>query len=387
MATASGLNAHLGPKEAGQLDNNDLYWCKLQPWLQEQGYMLRPRFRPGWIPSWISIPGTIAAGAEDGWGPSAPQAMDAVRMEDGAAVILKRVEKEIHPHETDIHSFLTSESLINDPKNHCIPLLDVLEPPSIPGTQLLVMKLLRQYHDPHFDTIGEAVDFVRQIFEGIQFMHKHSVAHRDCGSLNIMMDGQNLYPNGFHPRLQFRNPNFVGKAKHFTRTQAPPKYYLIDFGISLRFPPDVTRPMALPIEGGDRSVPEFEGDGVFEPTDAFATDIYYLGNLIRNEFLDGQSKRLDYYGLEGFDFLRPLVNDMVKRNPKERPTIDEVVDRLEQIVGGLSAWKIRSRVRGKEEYTIISCPRIVRHWYRRIGFMIKRVPAIPSYKFDTTSIM
>ena len=35
------------------LDETDYWWIKHQPWLEERGYMLRPRFRPGWVPSWL----------------------------------------------------------------------------------------------------------------------------------------------------------------------------------------------------------------------------------------------------------------------------------------------------------------------------------------------
>lgn len=35
-----------------QLDDYELSWIRRQPWLQSRGYMLRPRYRPGWIPSW-----------------------------------------------------------------------------------------------------------------------------------------------------------------------------------------------------------------------------------------------------------------------------------------------------------------------------------------------
>ncbi|KAJ7692443.1 hypothetical protein B0H17DRAFT_838801, partial [Mycena rosella] len=74
--------------------------------------------------------------------------------------------------------------------------------------------------------------------------------------------------------------------------------------------------------------------------------------------------------------MRPLVNDMVKNDPKERPTLEQVVDRLETPLAGLSTWKLGSRAREKDEYRILSLPRIVRHWYRRIGFMYRGVPPI-----------
>ncbi len=31
----------------------ECYWRDLQPWLEQNGYLLRPRYSPGWIPSWI----------------------------------------------------------------------------------------------------------------------------------------------------------------------------------------------------------------------------------------------------------------------------------------------------------------------------------------------
>ena len=30
----------------------EFFWRDHQPWLQEQGYMLRPRYHPDWKPSW-----------------------------------------------------------------------------------------------------------------------------------------------------------------------------------------------------------------------------------------------------------------------------------------------------------------------------------------------
>ncbi|KAJ7092004.1 hypothetical protein B0H15DRAFT_835013 [Mycena belliarum] len=363
-----------------RLNKTDIYWRDLYPWLKETGYELRPRFRPGWVPSW-QLDGEFPLLKEDYWGLLRRQVIDAVRIADGVNVYLKSIKDEQHPFEIEITNFLCSEPLRSDPKNHCLPLLGILNPPALPGTRILVFKLLRKFDQPHFDTIGEAVEFFRQIFEGLQFMHKNQVAHRDCSTMNIMMDGAHLYPHGFHPYFQSKTPDYKQHPKHLTRTQAPVKYYLIDVGISIHFDPGDEH-YALPIIGADRSVPEYQGDGPMSPTDPFATDVYLLGNLIRSQFIDGQYD-MKYYmhpGREGFGFMRGLVTDMVKHNPAERPKIDEVVDRFDVIVKGLSTWKLRSRARGKEEYTILSIGRIFRHWYRRIGFMLRGVPALPTPK-------
>ncbi|KAJ6594505.1 hypothetical protein B0H19DRAFT_1095819 [Mycena capillaripes] len=366
--------------QIGTLRPKDIYWRDIQPWLEKQGYMLRARYRPNWVPSWKDT-GKYAPDYEDFFPAEHYQTIDATRMSDGLPVMLKRIKTDEHPREVEIWEFLSSEQLQSDPKNHCIPLLANLHEPDT-DSRILVMKLLRRYEDPHFDSIGEGIDFIRQIFEGVQFMHKHLVAHRDCCSGNIMMDGSRLYPKGFHPMLQDRYPDGRRNAPHLTRTRAAPKYYLIDFGISVRFERDVLPHTAFAIEGGDKSVPEFKGLAPSNPMNPFPTDVYYLGNLIRTEFMDGQFDPMYplHAGRFGFEFLRPLVNDMVNPNPEERPSIDEVVASFDKIVSGLSSWKLRSWARRKQEYVVLSIPRIVRHWCRQIGYVVRRVPAIPNHR-------
>lgn len=38
--------------KAHVLLKSEIYRRDHQKWLEERGYMLRPRFTPGWIPSW-----------------------------------------------------------------------------------------------------------------------------------------------------------------------------------------------------------------------------------------------------------------------------------------------------------------------------------------------
>jgi 2-phospho-L-lactate transferase/gluconeogenesis factor (CofD/UPF0052 family) len=40
------------PGEPGDLDEVERWWSERQEALERAGYMLRPRFRPGWQPSW-----------------------------------------------------------------------------------------------------------------------------------------------------------------------------------------------------------------------------------------------------------------------------------------------------------------------------------------------
>lgn len=111
-------------------------------------------------------------------------------------------------------------------------------------------------------------------------------------NLNIMMDPKPTFPNMYHPRLIQRNRDFKGSPKFYSRTARPTKYFLIDFGLSKKYNPEDGESSELPILGGDKTVPEFQGEGYDEPSNPFRTDIYYLGNMIREDFLQVSSTRV-----------------------------------------------------------------------------------------------
>ncbi|TFY60097.1 hypothetical protein EVJ58_g5362 [Rhodofomes roseus] len=206
----------------GGLRPHELFWRDRQVWLEKHGYMLRPRYKPDWKPSWVGTKKLIH------------------RCEDSEAII------------------------------------------------------------------------------GLQFMLLHHVAHRDISILNVMMDGAPMYPDMWHPSVSILKRDYSGLAKHYTRTERPPKYYYIDFGLSRKYDPDDGPPREMPIFGGDKSVPEFQDEDYDKPANPFHTDIYYLGSFIREGFLE------KYRNME---FIRPLVNDMVQEDPEKRPTIEEAASR------------------------------------------------------------
>jgi len=78
---------------------------------------------------------------------------------------LKRVSKSRHPYEVDIGEYFSSDSIAKDPRNHCIPILQTLSVPDDPDLIIIVMPLLREYDNPRFDTYGEAIECIRQLFE------------------------------------------------------------------------------------------------------------------------------------------------------------------------------------------------------------------------------
>ncbi|KDQ51608.1 hypothetical protein JAAARDRAFT_41078 [Jaapia argillacea MUCL 33604] len=325
---------------------------------------------PDWVPSWTTTK-RHRLRCEDYQHFRYYQFIDATRLSDGTLVALKKVRKSIHPYEVEILSYLSSDPLSSDPQNHCVALYDVLQVPDDEDLTIVVMPYLRAFDNPRFDTYGEAIACFQQLFDGLQFLHRHLIAHRDNHNLNIMLDPTSLYPNSFHPVQTKRKPNFDRNAKHYTRTQRPTKYLFIDFGISRRYKPEDMPPNEPIIDGADRTVPEFREE-VAERTglscNPFPTDIYYMGNMIREEFIQ---KRI------GFEFMEPLVADMVQDDPSKRPTIDEVEARFADIRKSLGSWKLRSRVVEMEDDSFSGFLRGIAHWRRRLWFIVRRVPAVP----------
>lgn len=48
---------------------------------------------------------------------------------------------------------------------------------------------------------------------------------------------------------------------------------------------DESDPKVMPVMSGDRTAPELQGEGVHEVQNPFPTDVYYVGNLLRIQFL------------------------------------------------------------------------------------------------------
>ncbi|KAF7363869.1 Protein kinase domain-containing protein [Mycena sanguinolenta] len=266
------------------LSRGELFWRDHRDWLLGLGYQLRPRYQEGWVPPWKRGFGVLHEEFQT-W--PHPAVMDATVLADGSVVVMKRIELEAPSQELDIATWFSAEPQRSDPANHCVPISRVLSDPKEPEWAIIVMPLLRRYDKPRFDTIGEAVEFFKQIFEGVQFMHNHNVAHRDCTSNNLMMDGASLYSIPFHPIQQDRKRDYTGKVQpSLTRTQHPVKYYLTDFGLSRRYKPEERPPLEPTTRGGDKTAPEMELD----VCDPFPTDVYYLGNLIKTEFLEARNR-------------------------------------------------------------------------------------------------
>ncbi|KAI0363369.1 hypothetical protein BV20DRAFT_147088 [Pilatotrama ljubarskyi] len=344
------------------------YWRDHYDWLRDSGYALRPRYKPDWTPSWEGTQKSALL-SEDSQTHTLSQVVDAVRLSDGEMVMLKKVRRSVHPYEVAIGQYFSSGQVASEPRNHCCPLYDVLQDPKDDDLQIIVMPLLRRYNNPSFETVGEAVEFFSQVFEGINFMHEHHVAHRDCQSLNIMMDPRAMFPEMYHPVATNKKRDFSGLAKSYTRTRRPTRYLLTDFGLSRKYSADETNPQEIPILGADRTVPEFQDDET-TPRNPFPTDVYYLGNMIRQDFL----KR--YSNLE---FMSPLVYAMVAQDPEARPPMFEVVTQFRDVQRKLTTWQLRSRLVVREDDRLVNLLKSVHHFASRtVPYLIRRLPPTPS---------
>ncbi|KAJ3908078.1 hypothetical protein F5879DRAFT_919380 [Lentinula edodes] len=367
------------PVDGRALNDNELWWSGHFEYLKEHGYMMRPRYRPGWKPSFK--PGVLAAlASEDGQNMLHPYVMDALRISDSYMVAMKKVK--VSTGEENIASFFSNKEHNTNSRNHCIRVLEVLPVPGNDDEKILVMPWLRNVMDPRFRTIGEAIQFFKEMIEGLQYMHENNVAHRrvdyfinnirDCARNNLGMDANSMYTRQYHPIEQKKRYNWSGRALHHSRTRCPPKYYFIDFGRSEMYDPSEPRRLEYALKSGGYTPPEGDAD---IPCDPFATDVYILGTMIRTSFLDGDIDR-SRPGVHGFEFLRPLVNDMIADDPSNRPTMNEVASRFSTIVGKLRWWKLRSRAVQKDEF--LTTPfRALYHIFWTASMMLLFKPAIP----------
>ena len=79
--------------------------------------------------------------------------------------MLKSIPARRVQQELEIVRLSSSPELRRHPRNHCVPLLDVIELPDTLDEKLIVMPLLRPFDRSRFQTYGEFVAFFAQISE------------------------------------------------------------------------------------------------------------------------------------------------------------------------------------------------------------------------------
>ncbi|KAI0330361.1 kinase-like protein [Cubamyces sp. BRFM 1775] len=293
-----------------KLSQRELFWQARYRYLEDHGYLLRPRYSPDWKPSWLNT-NIAPIFCEDSIMLLDYQVLDATKVDTGERVAIKSFLKK--DQEEQIAQFFAS---IRDPRNHCIRAQQILPDPFEPRLGLMVMPYFRPCNNPEFSTIGDVVEFVDQTIEGLVFMHRLHIAHRDIAVSNIMMDAKALYPNGHHPIRLGYTPDALYPVSALPRAGRNVQYYYIDFGLSVWFKPGAS-PYVLG-KVGRAEAPEVSDD---VPYDAFKVDIYALGYVFAREFGD------KYKNVE---FLIPLIEKMKRQRPEERPTAEQVSQEWQQ---------------------------------------------------------
>ncbi|TFK83269.1 hypothetical protein K466DRAFT_603008 [Polyporus arcularius HHB13444] len=110
----------------------EVFWREHQDFLYSRGYTLRHRYRLGWVPSWRQDPTIRLLDAEDrlSFWLGQSHLMDARRLTDRMLVSIKKVRTD--SRELQIATFLSSATLRRDPRNHCVPIPEVLRDPKTP---------------------------------------------------------------------------------------------------------------------------------------------------------------------------------------------------------------------------------------------------------------
>ncbi|KAI0629585.1 kinase-like protein [Trametes polyzona] len=323
-------HAKLYRKGVYALASKELFWQERYQPLKDHGYLLRPRYSPGWKPSWLGTE-LNPTFCEDSIMLTIYQVMDATRMSTNELVAIKSFYK--RGQEMHVAQFLGN---IKDSQNHTVPILEIISDPFDPQLAMMVMPYLRPCNDPPFSTIGDVVEFLDQVIDGLVFMHRNNVAHRDMAVENIMMDARPLYPTGHHPvRLDY-TPDTLYPVTALPRAGRSVKYYYIDFGLATRFAPGAST-LVVGDVGKDADVPELSET---VPYDAFKVDIFTLGHLFALEF---QEK------YKNADFLLPLIEPMTQRRPELRPTADQVLRKWTEQRATLNETLLRWRLVPRDE--------------------------------------
>ncbi|KZT52427.1 kinase-like protein [Calocera cornea HHB12733] len=328
-------------------------WSLLYTALDQHGYILRERYRPGWVGSWVGKWWKRASKCEDSIGIShGLMVIDARRKSDGKQVLLKLWCHGFQDiKELPVLRLFSEPPHSSDPRNHCISLLDTLDlteslheeirlavdPRPLQRaasifSRVLVEPLLRDWRSPDFVMVAEGLQFMMQCLEGLEFMHSNNVAHGDIHSGNILMDASQLFPDGFHgPRnLNPRHQLSERRLRRLTRVQAPVKYYFIDFGSSCMFSGFEERTLVRTTATAIRP-PELRKGGDGTEYDPFKADIYALGFTL-----------LEYFMLRpGIWFILPILRDMIAEKPEERPTAQEIRQRFQEAVSELPRSTLR----------------------------------------------
>ncbi|KAG8914066.1 hypothetical protein FRC01_004239 [Tulasnella sp. 417] len=275
-----------------KLDPVEIPWTARYEFLKSHGYLLRPRYRPGWKPSWPPAERNPEYRYEDASLPLHSKRLDAHRVSDGRPVFLKLTLGS--SPELGIARILASPTLKDDPRNHCVPLLDILEDPVLPDGVILVLPLLRMIDRPPPATIQEFVSLIDQTLE----------AYLRTPDLKKILA-----------------PRAIREVERVS-------YYFVDFGLSTH-----QKSLTLGL-AGQEDAPELSEKIPYDP---YKLDVYILGMAYKRVF--------EYiYRDSDFECLQPLTNFMTPIDPTARPTARAAYDYFKNLISKLPDEEFTKRL-------------------------------------------
>ncbi|KAF7315509.1 Protein kinase domain-containing protein [Mycena indigotica] len=313
-------------------------WVEHQPFLLQQGYLLRPRYNPQWLSlhkntsKWKrwGLFTSAKSTREDDVRTFVYTAMDATRVSDNKKVVLKRFLT-TNSREVTIHRYLDSPQLRVDPRNHTIPLLDVIVMPDTPWS-FLVTPYSREIDYPPFHCRLEFVECMTQFIEGLEFMHEHNIAHLDIARKNMLMDESRVVPQGSHFGDYRSHTGIPGVFRWRDRCSVGPvPYYYIDFGLSHHFPNGKD---TASVKGKLRTfpdIPELSDDVPYNP---FPVDIYQLGLTIHKII----------YCYPDLEIFRPVADGMTVADPTLRTSPTQALACLRGITEAIPPQQLREQI-------------------------------------------
>ncbi|KAK0229453.1 hypothetical protein EDD85DRAFT_744553, partial [Armillaria nabsnona] len=281
-----------------------------------------PRYHPNWTPSWIRKDGTtrwrFRKSFEDEHSLLTPHVLDAVRMKDGAKVVIRITR-------TDADELSTAKRLCSsdEPRNHTVPILDVIPIPDDEDRRVfMVMSMLKLFHEPEFHCRSEFVDAFHQLLEA-------GAIPRSTSSWTP----QKSAPKGYHYACETSYDGVHWNLPARPRCRiSPVQYYIIDFESAQEYPAGKETALTTRnLRCGIRSSPEFS---LGEPCNPFKLDVYNAGATFF-ELCEG------YQGLDDF---KPLFLDMMSEDPLARPDMEDALWRLDDLVSSYGKLWLRSRI-------------------------------------------
>ena len=107
---------------------------------------------------------------------------DATRFSDDRIAVIKKVKTSDHPIEEQIFRFLMDTPQSIDPRDHSVPVYDVLQSPIDQDVILLVMPYLVPVEQYRFATGGEVMEYFRQLFEVVVHRVRSTCCRRGTNS-------------------------------------------------------------------------------------------------------------------------------------------------------------------------------------------------------------